>query len=300
MAGAGFQSTPNAKEDPNWSADGHGNAIYDNIYEGENAYDKSVDEYRRRGNPLNPDGTRKVEALTLNQGQADESRGLEMSALGMLRRQGQGTAPSSAQILSDRANQGAVQNAGQQVTAARGIGNRIAASQNAGTQAGTAMLAGNAANANMRAGEISQGQGAYSGGAGAVNTQDIGAATTNAQLEAQQRKLEELHQQANERLGYDTRRTQMSAQAESIRQANAKREAQRAYDAAKATDAWNKGMAIVSTATSLGSSASSMGKAADGPQTPDRSDAQRDIDTSDPKAKMHIGSLSSLYRSRGR
>ncbi len=300
MAGAGFQSTPNAEEDPNWSADGHGNAIYDNIYEGENAYDKSVDKYRNRGNPLNPDGTRKVEALSLNQGQADESRGLEMNALAMLRRQGDGTAPSAAQTLSQRANQGAIQNAGQQVTAARGIGNRIAASQNAGQQAGTAMLAGNAANASMRAGEISQGQNSYAGGAGAVNTQDIGASTTNAQLESQQRALEELHQQSNERMAYDTRRTQMSAQAESVRQANAAREAQRAYDAAKATDAWNKGMAVVSTATSLGSNASSMGKAAEGPRPPESSAAQREIDTSDPRSKMNIGSLSSLYQSRGR
>ncbi len=295
MAG-GYQGRPDAKEDPNWSPDGYGNEVHNNQIEGMNAYDRSVDEYRERGNPLNPDGTRKVNAIQLNQGQADESRGLEMNALGMLRRQGSGEAPSAAAILSQRVNQGAVQQAGQQMTAARGIGASIHAANRGGQVAGNAMLQGNAANAAERAGEISRGQGSYSGAAGAVNTQDIGAATQNAGYEAQQRALDEMRQQANERMAYDTRRTQMSAQSESIRQAEQERERQRANDAAQRQADFDKGKAVISTVMSAGQAANS---ATSGEAKKDT----REPTTSDPKAKqnlMHMGSLSALYRSRGR
>jgi len=295
MAG-GYQERPDQEEDPEWSPDGYGNASYNNQIEGENAYDKSVDEYRKRGAQVNPDGSRRVAPIQLNQAQADESRGLEMNALAMLRRQGAGTAPSAAEIMSQRVNQTAVQNAGQQTTAARGVGSRLVAAGNAGQQAGTAMLAGNAQNADMRAGEISQGQGAYSGAAGAVNTQDIGAATTNAGLEAQQRALDELRQQANERLAYDTRRTQHSAQTESIRQAQQERDRQRANDAARTQADFDKVKTVVGTVVTAGQGAS---QARSGEAGTDPNDKRT---TSDPKSKqnvMHMGSLSSLYRSRG-
>jgi len=173
---------------------------------GTSAFDKDVARYRDMagasyGRP----------AITLDQGQADQSRGLQMGALEMLRRQGAGEAPSAAAILAQRANQNAVMHAGQQATAARSLGGRIAATNMAGQQASQAMLAGNAANANARATEISRGQGAYAGATAAARAGDIAAASTNAQLEAQQRALNEARQQRFEGMGFDARNEQQQA-----------------------------------------------------------------------------------------
>ncbi len=270
---ARYQTTPDKGEDPNWSPDGYGNEVWHDQMYGENAYDKSVDAYRERG-------AKTQEAIRLDQGRADESRGLEMNALGMLKAQGNGTAASSAAILAPRANENAVQQAGQQVTAARGgIGAHLAAQRQSGQAAGQQMLAGNAQGANARAQEISTGQNAYTGGAGAVQGQDIGAATTNASLEAQQRALDEMHQQANERLAYDTRRTQASAMKEAARQAEEKYERDRANKEARTAADWDKAKTIGSTGMMMMGSDERM---------------KEDVHP------MHMGSLSHLHRSRGR
>jgi hypothetical protein len=171
------------------------------------AYDTDVDRARRKG----AEGQTRT-AVQLDQTQANESRGLEMGALGMLRAQADGSAPSSSAILSQRANQNAVGGAAQQVTAAHGPGGRVAAFGAAGQTAGRSMLAGNAANADVRAGEISKGQGSYTNATGVVNAQDIGAATQNAQYEAAQRAMNEQRQQEFERRGWNTRNTESQAE----------------------------------------------------------------------------------------
>lgn len=201
----------NQRGSPDWTPDGGTGEGYDIVggwrRPGTSAFDKDVERARRMG----AEGQRRG-APFVDQTQAGQSRELEMNALGMLRAQGAGTAPSAAQTLSQRVNQNAVQNAGQQMTAARGIGSRIASAQGAGQQAGQAMLAGNAANAASRAGEISQGQTAYSASASGARGQDIGYATADAQFEAQQRALNEARQQRFERMGWDTRKTQQQAE----------------------------------------------------------------------------------------
>lgn len=161
-------------------------------------YDADVAALRQRGAQVG-------QAPQLNQGQANQSRGMQLSALQLLRQQGDGSAPSSAAILSQRANQDAIRNAALQTTGAKSVGAGIAANRDAGAAAGNAMLAGNAANANLRAAEIARGQVGYAGGAGQVQGQDIGAATANAQLVQGQRGLNEQHQQANEQMAWDTR-----------------------------------------------------------------------------------------------
>ncbi len=274
---------------PDWGGGQYGTA-------GTEAWDQDVDRARRMGE----EGQHRT-AVQLDQTQANESRGMEMGALGMLRRQGDGSAPSAAAILSNRANEGAVQAAGQQQTAARGIGARIAATGAAGQQAGQTALAGNAANANLRAGEISHGQGSYAGATGAVQGQDIGAATTNAQLEAQQRAMNEARQQEFERRAWNTRNTESMAEdrfAKNSREAGM--EVERANLAAQA----NKSAQDQFTMNTINSGVQGMISGAAKADAADKAGG-RDTSGSDSRTKqdihsMHMGSLGALYRGRGR
>ena len=122
---------------------------------GNESWEDATARYRQRGADL-----QHRTGPVLDQTQADQARGLQMSGLDMLRRQADGSAPSSAGILADRANQNAVMAAGHQVTGARTAAGGIAALRGAGEAAGASALAGNAQNANARAGEIIRGQGA--------------------------------------------------------------------------------------------------------------------------------------------
>lgn len=267
---------------PGWSPDGDGHAMKGGSSYGQTAYDTDIDRDRWMG-----EAAQKVAPVTVDQTQANESRGLSMDALGMLRAQGAGTAPSSAGILANRANENAVRQAGAQVAGARSAGGGIAALRGAGNAAGTAMLAGNAHNADARAAEVSGGQGAYAGGAGAINKQDIGVATTDAQLAAQQRALNEQRQQYFERQAYDTRGFQRQTSTDAIAALHRQQEKDRAFAAARTE-------ADVQKVKDTISIVSSMGKAASNAET----NEVRNTDTSDPRAKMNIGSLSALSRGR--
>ncbi len=265
---------------------------------GNESWDDAVTGYRDTGAAM-----QQRAAPVLDQRQADQSRGLQLNALDMLRRQGSGQAPSSADILSQRANQTAVQNAGAQVTGARTAGGGIAALRGAGNAAGNAMLAGNAQNADARAGEISRGQGAFASGAGTAQGQDIHAATTNAQLEAGQRALNEAGQQGYEAMAWNTRNAAQRAGLD----------AQRGHDAnvAALRDIHNQieksktdqlkgavnfgasaGGALMTGGMSLGAQAAAKGVSAE--------EAARDRETadSDERMKTHIGSLSALMNGR--
>ncbi len=233
----------------------------------ESAADNEIGRYRAMGAVRQP-------AAQLDQTQANESRGLQMNALEMLRAQAEGTAPSSAAILSQRANENAARNAGMAAAGARSTGGAIAASRAAGDMAGQAALSGNAQNANERGAELSHGQASYAGGTGAVNAADIGAATSNAGFEAQQHALDQGRQQGFERLGWNTRNAQLQGKSQQHQQfvsgGNAAAAAGRAETEAK----YQKGKDIASGALSL---------------------------LSDERTKMHVvpvGSLSSLMRGR--
>lgn len=147
-------------------------------------------------------------APQLDQTDAGESRTMQLGALGLLRAQAEGTAPSSSAIMAQRANQNAITAAGHQVTGARTAGGAIAAQRMAGNMAGNSMLASNAANANARLGELSQGAHGYAAGAGQIQNQDVAASQADAELEAQQRQLNEARQQGFERRGWNTRSTE--------------------------------------------------------------------------------------------
>ncbi len=280
-AGYGIGNDVNTDANPEYSfegRDGHtpNQTVHGQQIAGTNAFDQDVNRYRQMGQAGQGRGP-----VTIDQTQGNESRGLEMGALGMLRRQGSGEAPSASAIMADRANQNAFQGAGQQMTAARGTGNRIAAAQSGAQQAGQTALAGNAANAGARAAEISHGQGAYSGGAGAVRGQDIGVATADAQLAAQQRALNEARQQAMEKRGFDVRNTQQQGADRFARNQAEQELARRKLDEAQSGSDWDRGLNMLSTSAKVGSTGGMM---------------------SDPKTKADIhpitGSLSSLYLSR--
>jgi hypothetical protein len=230
---------------PAWSPDGTGHDVINNWKQaGTSAYDKDVARYRGMG----AEGQAR-QAVQLDQGPANAARARQMGALSLLQNQATGAAPSAAAIMAQRANQNAAQGAASQTAGAKRIGSGIVAANSAGGAAANAMLQANAQNAALRAQEMSQGQNAFSGAATGMRGQDIGAATTNAQLEAQQRALNEKRQQEYEQLGFDTRKTQQQAaidwQKQLAAQANAharQRMAEQAEDDAVMMNAVNMGV----------------------------------------------------------
>jgi len=195
--------------------------------EGENPYQDDVDRYRKLGWDKQP-------AVTLNQGQADQSRGMQMGALGLMRAQANGSAPSSAGILANRANETAAMNATRAATATKSAGAGIVAAGAAADAAtgSRGVLAQNAANAGQRLGEISSGQTGLASGAVGAQGQDTSAATINAQFEARQRALNERKQQGYERMAFDTTHSRLQNEGEARRQIRGNEAAQREIDAA--------------------------------------------------------------------
>lgn len=197
---------------------------------GTDPYGADIARYRHLGQPTQA-------PIALDQRNADESRGLQMGALGMMRAQADGSAPSSAGILANRANEDAVRNAGFASTSARSTGAGIVAARTAGEASARGALAANTHNADARMGEISRGQGAYASGAIGAQGQDTGAATANAQLVARQHALDESRQQGFERMAFDTKHAQMQNLGEANRQIRGNVSAQREIDAAAEQEA---------------------------------------------------------------
>jgi hypothetical protein len=197
----------NENASPDYSVTGGGEAIVNGWRQGgTNAWDQDVDRYRRMG-----EEGQSRKAVQLDQGQANEARGLQMGALGMMGDAARGNAPSRAAELGNAGTDDAIRAASAGMGAARGPGQAIAAT--AGAQAGaqqqqTKLGAGIS---DMRAQEMLAAQTGYAKGAQGVQGQDIGAATQNAQLEAQNRAANESRQQGMERRGWDTRNQQQMA-----------------------------------------------------------------------------------------
>lgn len=234
------------------------------------SYDSDVNYQRDRGARFQP-------TPQLDLAQSNQSRGVQMGALGLLRAQANGTAPSSAQILSQRANQEAGHAAGQSVAGGRGVGASLAAFGGANAASSNAALGANVQGANARAGEISRGQGSFTSGAGDVRRGDIGAAATNAQLEQEQRALNERHQQAAEQLGWDVRNQGMQNAGRYLDLEKGGYLAERKAEEAKEQQKFN----IVKDAASTVTGGLTLGMGGT---------------RSDPRTKMHMGSLGSLTR----
>ncbi len=204
---------------------------------GTSVADQDVNRYRALGTATQPQ-------VQLNQGQADESRGLQLGALHMMGVAAMGNAPSQAAETGTmnadaalRSRLGGLAGAvgGGPSGGARGVGSAITANTNAQAGAGQTMgsLAGVAANS--RAAEVAHAQSGYAGAVQGARGQDISAATTNAQLVAQKRALDNARRQQYEQLAWGTRRTQSQGEddfrTEQERQANAARLARDAQSA---------------------------------------------------------------------
>ncbi len=249
-----------------WNATGvEGGAVVSDQFQ------HDIDRYRKLGHDATQQGP-----VAVDDRQSNQSRGVQMGALGLLRRQADGSAASSAQILSQRANQNAGSAAANQVTGARGVGSALGAFGSANAAATGQAMAANAHNANTRAGEISHGQNAFTAGGGAIRQGDVQMATQNAQLDAQNRALAEKQQQTFERMAFDTRNTEMTAANEANdtdvrarQQLRASRQAEAAANFQKAKDTASLGFGTLTG-----------------------------IASSDPRSKLRVGSLSSLRRGR--
>lgn len=189
----------------NWG--GHGYQSKDGWYiPGTSGADIDVDRYRRMGG--------KGEAAPELDRRHLQSRFQQMTALGELQRAAKGGAPSRAAALGQLANENALRAGSAGVAGARGPGQSVVAMRRAQGDVASRMGQANQGQMDMRAAEIARDQQAYAAGAHGVRGQDLGVATTNAQLEAQQRALNEQKQQAYERMAWDTRNTQMNAELE--------------------------------------------------------------------------------------
>ena len=230
-------------------------------------FDHDYNRYRKLG-----DQAAQAGPVAVDQAASNQSRGLQLGALGLLQRQADGTADSSANILSRRANENAARAASSQVAGARGVGAGLAAFNGANEGAANTAMAANAQSANERAREVSRGQHAYTAGAGSMRQGDLSVASQNAQLDAQNRALADKQQQHYERMAWDTRNTEMNAANEAMNSERARNEQLRQSRIAENAADWQKTKDVAS----LGLGAI----------------------TSDPRGKMRVGSLSSLMRGR--
>ncbi len=205
----------NESGSPDYSPDGGGYAVVNGWQQaGTSAFDKDVKRFRSAGEQSHARG-----AVQLDQQQANESRGLQMGALGMMGDAARGNAPSRAAEVGAAGSEDAIRSAGLGMLGGtsgnrdrgRGPGAAIAAAAEAQNAAQGQMtrLGGNVSD--MRAQEMSTAQNAYAKGTQGVQGQDIQAASMNAQLEAQQRAMNEARQQAMERRGWDVRNQQQMA-----------------------------------------------------------------------------------------
>lgn len=143
----------------------------------------------------------------LDQGQANQSRAQQQSALGLMQGAAQGTAPSAAEALLQKGVQDSQSTALGMAATLQGTHPGLALRQ--GLSASQDAIAKSAADAAaLRAQEMATARGQYSDAAGAMRTQDLGAATTQLQTNAQIAQQNAANQQqanlANQQTAFQT------------------------------------------------------------------------------------------------
>lgn len=263
---------------------------------GTSGADKDVSRYRDLG-------AQRTAPVRLDQGQASQARGLQMGALALLRNAARGEAPSRAAIVGRMQSEQVARDALASTGGGRGGGQSVMAMRNA--MAATAnrqgAISGQAVDA--RAAESLQDVGAYYGGASAIRGQDVSAATTNAQLEAAQRDVDERRQQGYEKLAWDTRNAELFAGNEAAANDRANELAHRKLRAAEEQADYEKAKDLASIGLGLGSgmiaaSGSSGGGGSGSSPKPDPSLPVRDdpYATSDERSKRNVVPMGSLAR----
>lgn len=177
-----------------------------------------------------------------------DSNGREADALGLMRDAAYGTAPSRAEILGRRANEGAI--AGTMSTAASikgGPGARVAAMRGAQVVAASQEATGNRDIATLRADEMDRARGAYFGGASTMAGQQL-------QSEMGQRQLNQQGQQYYEGLAGGVNSEQLHANENAQNEADM-RFAGNVQNAQHSSDFdWGKAVQIGGAALSTGGS----------------------------------------------
>jgi hypothetical protein len=213
----GINDHYSGKGTSDWSPDGKGYDIVNGYQQaGTSAFDKDVNRARQMGA-----AGQQRQAVTLDQVQADRARGVQMGALGLLQNAAHGNAPSRAVFQGQLANGDAIRNGNAAAGAGRGPGQSLASNRSAQAGMGQQMTNANGQLMDQRAAEMAANQGQFAGASAAARGQDISAATTNAQLEAQQRALNEQRQQNFERQGWGVRKSQSQAADDFVRQQQA-------------------------------------------------------------------------------
>lgn len=215
-----------------------------NDYFGAEKWDEAVQRYRDLG-------ARTRAPVALDQRQADQARGLQMGALGLMDRAARGEAPSVAEAQGRLAGANIQRGAIAQTGGARGVGGAIAATNAAGRTMGDNLVGSLAGTTMARANEATQDRNAFAQGATGVRGQDIGAATTNAEMLAKSRAQDEARQQQFEKMGWNTRNAELQSNVELQRQEDAKKEELAKMRAAQA----NSEAGTAKTAASMGSAA---------------------------------------------
>jgi len=149
----------------------------------------------------------------IDQSRSNDSRGFSMGALGLLGTTASGAEPSQAELLGQQQTRNA-QNAQISMGASvrGGAMARAAAGRAATMGAATTGQIGAQQQAATRAGEMATARDAYFGAATGQRGQDLGLATSQAQLNAQQRAQNEQHDQFYQGLGYNTKKAVADAQ----------------------------------------------------------------------------------------
>lgn len=263
---------------------------------GGQTWDENVTGYRDTG-----DAMQKRTANQLDQTQANEARGYQMGSLENLRTAANGGAPSQAAFLGQGMTSSALGAGMAAGGAARGgPGGAIAGMRAAMTGTGQQLQQNNAQVMALRNKESATDMGTFAGAAGAVRGQDIGAATTNAQLTAQQQALNEAAQQNYERMALDTRKTQldtgMTAQGQHNQNVVALKEASKnaqASNLAAGTMLFNTATGMATGGASAAVQAAAARRKASAPAPAPKPDT-----TSDERAKYSVGSLGHLMGGR--
>ncbi len=166
---------------------------------------RDVNRYRDiAGHPLYTSGPQ------IDQFDSDNSRGLQMNALGMLQSRAQG-GMTPAQALASRQTQGAV--AGVQSTAASikgGAMARAAAARGAQNTGSRVFAQGQQDQAALQAREMADASGQYFGAAQGQRAQDLGVAASQAQLDAQQRAAADQREGFYEDQAQNTKNAELS------------------------------------------------------------------------------------------
>ena len=196
----------NAPAADEYAMNGRGYAIQNGYQQmGTSAYDQDVARDRSMGQAgMNRAG------VHLNVGQSHSDRLLQMGGLAKLRAGMNGQLPSQAVAQGAVAREGTVRQGTGAITGGAG-GRGVAALQTAAGGMGD-QFAQTGADVNAaREAEINRDTTGFLRGALGAHGQDIGEATTQAQLEAQQRALNEARQENFENRGFDVRQQQQQA-----------------------------------------------------------------------------------------